>query len=128
LRSVTVLLDYAIELLLTTVDPTLTVVDLNSHGKLVILVTFNYRLNIFAFGDGKGPPNLALKDQRTLIDWVVDDIGGFGGDQVCLQLFFRAENFAQISIIVSATSHWLARVLGLFTAMLMRSWVHQFNE
>jgi carboxylesterase type B len=49
-------------------------------GKPTIIVTFNYRLNIFAFGDG-GETNLALKDQRTAIDWVVAHIHGFGGDK-----------------------------------------------
>lgn len=48
--------------------------------KPIIIVTFNYRLNIFAFGDG-GETNLALKDQRTVIDWVVAHIHGFGGDK-----------------------------------------------
>jgi carboxylesterase type B len=46
-------------------------------------VTFNYRLNIFGFGDGT-EKNLALKDQRLAIDWVIKHIAGFGGDKVCL--------------------------------------------
>jgi carboxylesterase type B len=46
-----------------------------------MIVTFNYRLNIFGFGDGS-EKNLALKDQRLAIEWVVKHIGGFGGDKV----------------------------------------------
>jgi carboxylesterase type B len=46
-------------------------------------VTFNYRLNIFGFGDGT-EKNLALKDQRLAIDWVIKHIAGFGGDKVGL--------------------------------------------
>jgi carboxylesterase type B len=47
----------------------------------MIVVTFNYRLNIFGFGDGS-EKNLALKDQRFAISWVVKHIAGFGGDKV----------------------------------------------
>lgn len=47
----------------------------------MVVVTFNYRLNIFGFGNGK-EKNLALKDQKLAIDWVVKHIGGFGGDKV----------------------------------------------
>ena len=50
-------------------------------GKPIIIVTFNYRLNIFGFGDGV-EKNLALKDQRLAIEWVVKHIAGFGGDKV----------------------------------------------
>ncbi|KAF9640419.1 hypothetical protein BFW01_g12225 [Lasiodiplodia theobromae] len=50
------------------------------ESKPVIVVAMQYRLNIFAFGDGKGPRNLALKDQRLAIDWVKKHIAGFGGD------------------------------------------------
>ncbi|TVY85850.1 Lipase [Lachnellula willkommii] len=46
----------------------------------MIVVYVNYRLNIFAFGDGKGSHNLALKDQRLAIDWTVKHIESFGGD------------------------------------------------
>lgn len=50
----------------------------------MIVVAMNYRLNLFAFGDGKGTAevNLALKDQALAIDWVRSYIGGFGGDAV----------------------------------------------
>lgn len=45
------------------------------------MVTVNYRLNIFAFGDDS-EVNLALKDQRLAIEWVHKHIAGFGGDKV----------------------------------------------
>ena len=51
-------------------------------NKPVVLVTCNYRLNIFAFGDGRGERNLALQDQRLAIDWVARNITAFGGDKV----------------------------------------------
>lgn len=54
--------------------------------KPVITVFINYRLNIFAFGDGKSGKNLALKDQRLAIEWVSKHIEHFGGDPVSLPL------------------------------------------
>lgn len=48
----------------------------------MVFVSINYRLNIFAFGDGK-EKNLALKDQRLGIEWVRKNIASFGGDPVC---------------------------------------------
>jgi hypothetical protein len=49
-----------------------------------VFVSVNYRLNIFAFGDGRdgGEMNLALQDQRLAIEWVIGNIAGFGGDPV----------------------------------------------
>ncbi|KAF4307236.1 carboxylesterase [Botryosphaeria dothidea] len=46
----------------------------------MVVVAMQYRLNIFAFGDGKSAKNLALKDQRLAIEWVRKHIAGFGGD------------------------------------------------
>ncbi|KAH8171318.1 carboxylesterase family protein [Sarocladium implicatum] len=61
-------------------DPTRLVAESVKTGKPIIVVTFNYRLNIFAFGDGKGERNLALQDQRVAIEWVSKHIQQFGGD------------------------------------------------
>jgi carboxylesterase type B len=52
-------------------------------GQPIIVVTLNYRLNIFAFGDCKGGEmNLALSDQRAALDFIRLHIRGFGGDPV----------------------------------------------
>ncbi|KAH8595662.1 Alpha/Beta hydrolase protein [Bisporella sp. PMI_857] len=50
------------------------------EGEPMILVFVNYRLNIFAFGNGHGSKNLALKDQRLAVEWVAKNIELFGGD------------------------------------------------
>lgn len=65
-------------------DTTQIVADSVFFGKPFIAVVPNYRLNIFAFGDGKGSGevNLALKDQALAIQWVRRHISGFGGDAV----------------------------------------------
>ncbi|KAL1852572.1 hypothetical protein Plec18170_005703 [Paecilomyces lecythidis] len=60
-------------------DPTRIVADSIKAGKPIIVVSINYRLNIFKFGDGK-EKNLDVKDQRLGIEWVRKYISGFGGD------------------------------------------------
>ncbi|CAG9941628.1 unnamed protein product [Clonostachys rosea f. rosea IK726] len=61
-------------------DPTKLVEESISIGKPIIVVTINYRLNIFAFGDTESEPNLALRDQRKAFGYIASHIGGFGGD------------------------------------------------
>ncbi|CAI7638883.1 unnamed protein product [Penicillium crustosum] len=47
----------------------------------VIVVTVNSRMNIFGFPGLPGnPPNLGLLDQRLAVEWVKQNINGFGGD------------------------------------------------
>ncbi|KAK5056227.1 hypothetical protein LTR84_012780 [Exophiala bonariae] len=49
--------------------------------KPIILVTINYRLNIFGFADPEGVNiNLDLQDQATAVNWVQKYISLFGGD------------------------------------------------
>ncbi|KAF3019844.1 hypothetical protein E8E14_013329 [Neopestalotiopsis sp. 37M] len=49
-----------------------------------IVVTINYRLNIFGFPNAKGladdDQNLGILDQRAALEWVRDNIAAFGGD------------------------------------------------
>ncbi|KAK8057627.1 hypothetical protein PG996_011564 [Apiospora saccharicola] len=49
-----------------------------------IVVTFNYRLNIFGYPNAAGIPteeqNPGLLDQRFAVEWVRDNIAAFGGD------------------------------------------------
>ncbi|KAH7155957.1 Alpha/Beta hydrolase protein [Dactylonectria macrodidyma] len=61
-------------------DPTRLVSESVQHEKAIIFISFNYRLNVFAFGDGLSEVNLALQDQRALISWVQRNIHRFGGD------------------------------------------------
>ncbi|KAK1752333.1 acetylcholinesterase [Echria macrotheca] len=50
----------------------------------LIVVTFNYRVNIFGFPNAAGlvsdAQNLGLLDQRLAVEWVHDNIASFGGD------------------------------------------------
>ena len=54
----------------------------------VVIVSINYRLNIFGFPGAPGlRQNLGLLDQRLAIEWIRDDIHAFGGDPRRLVLF-----------------------------------------
>lgn len=47
----------------------------------LIVVTVNYRTGIFGFpGAPDISPNLGIKDQRVAVEWIRDNIRGFGGD------------------------------------------------
>jgi len=47
----------------------------------VIVVTVNYRINIFGFPGAPGTlPNLGLRDQRAAVEWLRQNIANFGGD------------------------------------------------
>jgi carboxylesterase type B len=47
----------------------------------LVVVTLNYRLSILGFpGNPVAPANLGLLDQRLAVEWVRDNIAGFGGD------------------------------------------------
>ncbi|TDZ31322.1 Lipase 1 [Colletotrichum spinosum] len=62
------------------------VADSVELGSPIIAVTVQYRLNIFAFGDGSSPTNLALQDQALALGWVREHIAGFGGDPDAITL------------------------------------------
>ena len=50
----------------------------------VILVTFNYRLNLFGFlstGDQQLEGNVGLYDQALLLDWIDENCSAIGGDR-----------------------------------------------
>ncbi|TEA06075.1 Lipase 1 [Colletotrichum sidae] len=67
-------------------DPRNIVADSVELGSPIIAVTVQYRLNIFAFGDGSSPTNLALQDQALALGWVREHIAGFGGDANAITL------------------------------------------
>jgi carboxylesterase type B len=55
---------------------------------VLVLTIRSYRLNIFGFpGIPDHPNNLALLDQRLAVEWIRDNIAGFGGDPSRIILF-----------------------------------------
>lgn len=59
-----------------------------SDAEDVVVVTLNYRLNIFGFpGAPGGTQNLGLRDQRLAVEWVRDNIGSFGGNASQITIF-----------------------------------------
>ncbi|KFZ05843.1 hypothetical protein V501_07972 [Pseudogymnoascus sp. VKM F-4519 (FW-2642)] len=54
-------------------------------GKPVIIVSINYRLSAFGFlfskeVQSKGATNLGIRDQWKALEWINENIAGFGGD------------------------------------------------
>ncbi|KAG4435350.1 hypothetical protein IFR05_009173 [Cadophora sp. M221] len=63
----------------------------------VVLVSFNYRLNVFGFpGYTNGTKNLGLLDQRLAVEWVRDNIEKFGGDPSRITLFGQSAGSASV--------------------------------
>ncbi|KAH6676106.1 carboxylesterase [Plectosphaerella plurivora] len=63
----------------------------------VVVVSVNYRLNLFGFpGNPISEPNLGLLDVRKALEWVRDNIRGFGGDETRITLFGQSAGAALV--------------------------------
>lgn len=63
----------------------------------IIVVSINYRLNIFGFpGSSNATQNLGLLDQRLALEWVRENIEGFGGDMSRITLFGQSAGAASV--------------------------------
>ena len=62
-----------------------------------MLTAISYRLNIFGFpGNPTTPANLGLLDQRMAVEWIRDNIAGFGGDPQRITLFGQSAGAASV--------------------------------
>ncbi|OQO03357.1 hypothetical protein B0A48_11615 [Cryoendolithus antarcticus] len=53
-----------------------------------VIVTLTYRLNVFGFPGAPGnTQNLGLRDQRRAVEWLHDNVAGFGGDLSKITIF-----------------------------------------
>ncbi|KAN0106041.1 alpha/beta-hydrolase [Hyaloscypha variabilis] len=83
----------------------------------VVVVSMNYRLNIFGFpGIPDQPTNLAVLDQRLAIEWVRDNIEAFGGDPSRITLFGQSAGAEAIDFYSYA---WTAD--PIVSGMIMQS-------
>lgn len=77
----------------------------------VVLVTFNFRNNIFGFansGSEDAPGNAAFKDMVLVLKWVQDNIEVFGGDSNLVTLLGGQSGAAAVTaIMVSPMSQGL---------------------
>ncbi|CAG0880232.1 unnamed protein product [Cyprideis torosa] len=87
--------------------------------KNVVLVSFNYRLNIFGFlstNDPVLPGNYGLLDQLEVLKWVQRNIGRFGGDAGRVTIFGVSAGAASVQF------HFLSPLsTGLFHAGIAQS-------
>ncbi|XP_005098832.1 neuroligin 4-like [Aplysia californica] len=89
--------------------------------KGVLVVTINYRLNIFGFlstGDDTMPGNYGMMDQIAALKWVRDNIASFGGDPNLVTIFGESAGSASVSLLTLSP---LAK--GLFQRAVMESGV-----
>ncbi|KAL8886971.1 MAG: hypothetical protein Q9215_005389 [Flavoplaca cf. flavocitrina] len=63
----------------------------------IVFVSINYRLNIFGFSGAPGEPyNVGLLDQRKAIEWVYNNVAGFGGDPTRISIMGHSAGGAAV--------------------------------
>lgn len=71
-----------------------------------IVVTINYRVNIFGFPNAAGgsSPNLGILDQRAALEWVAENIAQFGGDPNAIMIW--GQSAGSISVDYHNYAFW----------------------
>ncbi|TDQ47982.1 para-nitrobenzyl esterase [Actinorugispora endophytica] len=83
----------------------------------VVAVSFNYRLGVQGFGlFPDAPANLGLLDQIAALEWVRDNIGGFGGDPDNITVFGESAGAMSVCALLSTP-----RARGLFRRAVAQS-------
>jgi para-nitrobenzyl esterase len=89
----------------------------------MIVVTINYRVGVLGFvnfGEALGlpqiPGNLGLRDQIAALEWVRDNIGGFGGDPGRVTIAGQSAGSMSISLLMLCRQAW-----PLFHGAIMQS-------
>ncbi|WP_445613058.1 carboxylesterase/lipase family protein [Geobacillus sp. YF-1] len=93
------------------------------HGDVVV-VTINYRMNVFGFlhlGDAFGEAyaqagNLGILDQVAALRWVKENIAAFGGDPDNITIFGESAGAASVGVLLS-----LPEARGLFQRAILQS-------
>uniref|UniRef100_A0A0N4ZI25 Acetylcholinesterase n=1 Tax=Parastrongyloides trichosuri TaxID=131310 RepID=A0A0N4ZI25_PARTI len=83
-----------------------------------VVVTFNYRLNVFGFAQSYGgyyiPGNMGLKDQQMALRWVHENIDSFNGDKHKVTILGIESGAASVSahlIVKESFKYYNAAVL-----------------
>ncbi|KAL2861210.1 cholinesterase [Aspergillus lucknowensis] len=93
----------------------------------VVVVSFNYRLNIFGFSGAPGQPaNVGLLDQRLALEWTRDNIEQFGGDPSRITVFGQSAGGMSTDLVAfinpeDPIAHGLIAHSGVATARAMPS-------
>ncbi|MEU4238309.1 carboxylesterase family protein [Actinoplanes sp. NPDC026619] len=83
----------------------------------VVLVTFNYRLQMEGFAAIEGAPaNRGLLDQVAALEWVRDNIAAFGGDPARVTIFGESAGGGSVAALLA-----MPRAAGLFRAAVVQS-------
>jgi carboxylesterase type B len=78
-----------------------------SQGTPIIGVSFNYRLSVFGFLNGKealdaGVTNIGFRDQRLALRWLNENIDAFGGDKDAVTIFGESAGAESVTAQVFA--------------------------
>ena len=76
-------------------------------GKPVIVVSVNYRLSAFGFlystqVQGQGATNLGIRDQWKALEWINENIEGFGGDPTKVTIWGESAGAFSIAWLTTA--------------------------
>ena len=95
----------------------------------VILVTINYRLNVFGFlSDGTGQllGNFGLWDMKLAIQWVHDNIGDYGGDPTRVTLFGQSAGGAAVMYqAINPSNRGLIQRVAAQSGSIFAYWAYQ---
>jgi carboxylesterase type B len=93
-------------------------------GKPIVAVNINYRLSAWGFLSGseelkeEGALNLGLRDQRLALQWVKENVAGFGGDPTKVTIYGESAGAASVGFHLTAYS---GRDDKLFRGAIMQS-------
>ena len=90
-----------------------------------VLVTINYRLNVFGFlgseklrdrDELRSTGNYGIQDQRLALRWVQENIAAFGGDPKKVMIFGQSAGAGAVSVHLS-----MPKSFGLYSSAIMES-------
>lgn len=83
----------------------------------VVVVTFNYRVGVEGFAQIEGAPaNRGLLDQVAALEWVRDNISGFGGDPGRVAVFGQSAGGGSVAALLA-----MPKAAGLFHRAIAQS-------